>query len=132
MKTHALAAEPNFTGNLSGFDAYFFAQLAQGGANFIRWKRANGGTVLAYPKDGPGIVGWLKKANSVIEKNLPKNLLVTQEPERAINGRPANRRQTATCHQIKFFGGKYSVSGQRRLYDGAAHRTLSDESLKLR
>lgn len=132
ITTHALATEPNFTSHLGGSDAYLFAQLAQGGANFIRWKRADGGTVLAYPKDGPGIVRSLKKTNSVVKKNLAKNLLVTQEPERAINSRSANGRLTETGHHMKFFGGKCPVGGQRRLYDGAAHRTLSDEPLKLR
>lgn len=132
MKTHALASESNFTRDLGGSDAYLFAQLPQGGANLIRWKRVNGGTVLAYPKDPSGIIGSLKNTNSVVKENFPKNLLVTQEPERAINGRPANRRLTATCHRMKFIGGKDSGCAQRRLNDGAAHRPVSDKTFENR
>ena len=132
MKTHALAAEPNLTGHLGGSNADLLAQLTQSGAYFIRGKRVNGGTVLTYPENRFGLIGSLENTNSVIQKNLPKNLLVTQEPERAINGCPANRWLTAASQHMKFFSGKDPGGGQRRLNDGAAHRALSDESLKLR
>ena len=132
MKTHALAAEPNFTGHLGGSNADLFAQLTQGDADFIRGKRVNGGTVLTYPKNRFGLIGSLENTGSVVKKNFPKNLLVTQEPERAINGRPSNRWLTAAGQRMKFFSGKDPGGGQRRLNDSAAHRALSDESLKLR
>ncbi len=66
MKTHALAAKPNFTSHLDGSNSYLLAQLAQGGADFIRWKRVNSGTVLTYPENRFGLVGPLENTNSVI------------------------------------------------------------------
>jgi len=132
MKTHALAAEPDFACHLGGSNADLLAQFAQGDAKFIRGIRVNSGTVLTYPKNRFGLIGSLENTGSVVKKNFPKNLLVTQEPECAINGCPANRWLTATGQRMKFFSGKDPGGGQRRLNDGAAHRALSDKSLKLR
>ncbi|MDX2081255.1 MAG: hypothetical protein SFU53_10765 [Terrimicrobiaceae bacterium] len=74
----------------------------------------------------------MKNSGSIIKKDFPKNLMVTQEPERAINGCPPNGGLTTACHRMKFFGGKNSGCRQRRLDNNAAHDTFSDESLKLR